>query len=171
MLVIMIKQMYVVMLTPELLLCSIPEDCRMVPRVCSHCHLCTDLSLRPPLLPGTEEVPGHQTAGSRCSSPTCCSTGCTRLKRKEVVYISNSALSIELQMIHQFSQSQTTRALFWLKAPTTSPFRFKTLFRHNAKHGKYVKLGRQCIGHKGRELSTRRRPVIVKTDVWFAALV
>ena len=81
-----------------------------------------------------------------------------------MVYISNSALSIELQMIHQFSQSQTTRALFWLKASTTSPIRFKTLFRHNAKHGKYVKLGRQCIGHKGRELSTRRRPVIVKTD-------
>ena len=85
MLVIMIKQMYVVMLTPELLLCSIPEDCRMVPRVCSHCHLCTDLSLRPPLLPGTEEVPGHQTAGSRCSSPTCCSMGCTHLRYKDMM--------------------------------------------------------------------------------------
>ena len=45
------------------------------------CHklLMPHLWCRPPRRPCSGAGPCHQTAGSRCSSPTCCSTGCTRL--------------------------------------------------------------------------------------------
>ena len=93
----------------------------------------THLGCRPPQRPWTAAAPRSRTAGSRCSSPTCCSTGCTRLRRREVVNISsiiiwnsiNSRASND-PSVFTITEKTPTGPISWF----TSTFTLKTLLRH-----------------------------------------